>query len=731
MSFKSERAGAWLRSAAIILGLILLTGCPAIASTRVDLNGYWRFKTDPSNQGESEAWMKNMPPDTEMVRVPGTWNTIRKYYYYVGHAWYFETLTFPNGFPEQHVELHFGATFYKSHVWLNGIELGSHEGGYTSYFFNITPYLKSVNYLAVEIDNQPGMATIPGWAMRFAHHPEEWYDWWPYGGITRDVWLKISAPQLLRWQQIRSTVDGDEATVTDHIHLENYSSRISSAVLTLKALAPDGALAGSSTQSVSLAPGSAVASVKLHLNAVKLWSFDNPNLYQMQTVLTNPHGDVLDSSVDNFGVRTIEIRNRQFYLNGQVVRLTGIDRHEDSPWEGSAETEGTILHDFDDMKNLQVTLTRPVHYPQNPKIYDFCDRHGILLIPEIPVWQYDANQFANPAAIALAKQMMREVIEQHGNHPSIFAWSLSNESASNTPQGVAYFKTMYDFVKSLDPEHWVSYADDYLPHVKDPTQEAASYADFVMWNEYYGMGHGPASLLPSLIEKIGRDYPNKMVIISETAPYVPLTKNVQEGEQFRNASIGMELALFGKYPWIAGVLYWSYSPFNSHEDFPRTQLTVPVPVLEPGYGSDGDFVDQDRQRHPIYSAFQKYNSPANLELELHWPKSEPPSSPPTSFTAIITRRGADQIPSYPLDHYQAVWRVVDATGTEVGAGEQTLPEIGAPYTLEKDWNPPAKPGGLTLHLWLYRPTGFVAAQGTCWWQPGVWKEGLWRCTNPQ
>jgi beta-glucuronidase len=490
-------------------------------------------------------------------------------------------------------------------------------------------------------------------------------------------------------------------------------------------------LAASATQPLSLAPGSSLATMKLRLEAVKLWSFDNPNLYQMQTVLTSSRGDVLDSSADSFGVRTIEIRNRQLYLNGQVVRLTGIDRHEDSPWEGSAETEGTILHDFDDMKNLQVTLTRPCHYPQNPKIYDFCDRKGILLVPEIPVWQYDAHQFENPDALALAKQMMREVIERDCNHPSIFAWSVSNESASDTPPGVAYFKAIYEFVKSLDPDRFVTYADDSLPRVKDPSQEAASYADFVMWNEYYGMGHGPASALPGLIEKVGRDYPNKMVIVSETSPYAPLNKNVQEAEQFRNASVGKELALFGQHPWIAGVLYWSYAPFNSHEDFPRTQLSVPVPISEPEYGDGGEFVDQNRQRHPLYYAFQKYNSPASIELELCWPESEPAASPPTGFSAVIARRGADQIPSYPLDHYQAIWRVVDATGTEVGAGEQTLPEIGSPYKLEKSWNPPAKPRGLTLHLWLYRPTGFVAAEGTCLWAPGVWSEGLWQCSNTQ
>ncbi len=725
MHFESRMKSQWLKRTSLLAGLIFVGCSMAFASTRVNLDGYWQFKTDPSNQGGSEGWTKAKPEGTTMVRVPGTWSIIRKYYYYVGHAWYFKTFTFPALTREERVEIHFGATFYSSHVWLNGTELGSHPGGYTSYYFNLTPYLKPVNQLAVEIDNQPGVTTIPGWAMRGNHRVGTWYDWWPDGGIVRPVWLKVSAPQLVRWQQILSTVSGTGATVTDHLHVENYALSAAHARLSLKVLGPRGDVAATSVQPVLLPPGKKVVTLKLNLHAVKLWSFDNPNLYRMEAVLTGHRGEVLDSRTDNFGVRTLVIRDRKLYLNAQIVRLTGIDRHEDSPWEGLAETEGTILHDFDDMKKLQVTLTRPVHYPQNPLIYDFADRHGILLIPEIPLWHFSAGQFANPKVIALAKQMMHEVIEQDGNHPSIFAWSVCNESATDTPQGVAYFKTMYRYIKSLDPSRYVTYADDLLPLVKNPRDNAASYADFVMWNEYYGSGHGTEKVLPSLIRKIGSDYPNKMVIISETAPYMPLTRNPKEARRFRDESIGKELSLFGKYPWIAGVLYWAYAPYRSHAFPRRTKLTVPIPSPPFTFGSF--FVNRNRQRQPIYYAFRRDNAPAKIDIQMTWPKGETTVSPPAGFSAVIERRGPLHIPSYSLDHYQAVWQVVNSRGREVGAGKQSLPDIGPPFSLVKNWQPPAKSRGLTLHLWLYRPTGFLAAKGTCWWRPPIWRLGLWRC----
>lgn len=242
---------------------------------------------------------------------------------------------------------------------------------------------------------------------------------------------------------------------------------------------------------------------------MKLWHLDQPNVYRMQVDLQDSKGNLLDSITDNFGVRTIELRDRKLVLNGEPVRLSGMARHEESPWEGLAETTGTMRYDYDDMKNLQMTLTRPVHYPQNPYILDYCDRNGILLIPEIPMWQFSERQMSDPKVIELAKNMMREMIEQAYNHPSIFAWSACNESATDTPGGRAYFKTMYDFIKQLDPDRYVTYADDRIAFVDNPQENSARLADFIMWNEYFGAWHGPTSQLPAVFERIKRNYPNQ------------------------------------------------------------------------------------------------------------------------------------------------------------------------------------------------------------------------------
>lgn len=428
----------------MVSAVLLASG--AAASTRVDFNLGWAFRTDPDLAGVASGWTQAIPAGAQPVNVPHTWN-IGEFHDYMGVGWYFRRFEMPPIAPGTHVELHFGATFYKARIWLNGVEVGAHEGGFTAYAIDITAHLRNSNLLAVQIDNRPGAATIPGFGAR--GEPTAWYDWWAYGGIVRDVWLTESGPAWIDRQNIRSEMDNGHALIRDRIFLQ--STHQTAGVVRVTAYEPDDRQAARASLPVSLTAGKADITLSLDMANPKLWSIDYPRVYRMDVELLDAAGTVLDRHSDTFGVRTVEIKDRHLYLNGERVRLTGLARHEDSPWEGLAETRGTMRHDFDDMKALHATLTRPVHYPQNPFILDYADRHGILLIPEIPVWQFSEAQLSDPKVLALAEQQMQEMIEQAGNHPSIFAWSVANESATGTPGGVAYFRSMRDFIRRLDP----------------------------------------------------------------------------------------------------------------------------------------------------------------------------------------------------------------------------------------------------------------------------------------
>ena len=122
----------------IALGAIIwfILSTQLLATTRVDLDRDWSFRTDPDQIGETAQWQKHSPPNTDSINVPHTWN-IGRQDGYLGKAWYFTTFEMPVQSAGLHVKLHFGATFYSARVWLNGVELGSHEGGYTAYSFDV------------------------------------------------------------------------------------------------------------------------------------------------------------------------------------------------------------------------------------------------------------------------------------------------------------------------------------------------------------------------------------------------------------------------------------------------------------------------------------------------------------------------------------------------------------------------------------------------------------------
>ena len=680
--------------------VLLAASLPAGAASRVELNGQWRFRIDADKMGAQQGWAAKMPMGTEPVVVPHTWN-LGRHADHEGTAWYFREFDAPAGSEGKRVELHFGATFYRSRVWLNGVELGSHEGGHTAYYFDITPHLKTRNTLSVELNNEPTRSTIPGWALKLSGNI--WYDWWHYGGIVRDVWLGVGEPLLIRRQQINSRVSGAAAEVAVRVFLENHGNSSVEARVRVRAYPPQGgAPAAEAAAGVKVAPGAESVVVAFRIPGVSLWHFDHPNLYRIETDLLPAAGNPLDTLSENFGVRSIEIRNRRLYLNGEQVRLTGMTRHEESPWEGLAETPGTMKHDFDELKELQVTITRPVHYPQHPYILDYCDRNGILLIPEIPMWQFDESQMSDPKVVALARQMMTEMIEQAYNHPSILGWSVCNESASDSPGGRAYIENLYAMVKKLDPDRYVTYADDRIAYGADAKRNAAASVDFIMMNEYFGSWGGPAQGLTPALERVGREYPDKMVLISELGFNGPFAPDKESADRKRVEIMREQMAAFEKFDFIGGAIFWCYQDYKSHRNL--------RPGLRSGFVEMG-VVDENRQRYPSFYEWQKINAPARIKLEWRYR-----GNTPSGFRASISRRAAGELPSYTLRGYRAEWELRGYDGKVLAAGEKNLDDIGAGQTIEA-----AAPGGssrsLSLVVRLVRPTGFIAASETLdWWQ---------------
>jgi hypothetical protein len=670
----------------VLLHVVFVT-MPAIglvASTRVDLNGSWRFRIDRNEEGQAQGWDTTLPPGTEAVRVPHTWN-LGKYDDYEGVAWYFRSLELSPAIRGQHVELHFAATFYQSHVWLNGKLLGTHEGGHTPYWFDISSTLRpGDNFLAVELDNRPTAQTIPGFALRLREGHRIWYDWWHYGGLVRDVWLTINRDGLIRRQRITDTVAGEQARVATTVFLDNLSAGKAAFQVKATIYSPVGEVVGQQeTAIVRAATGASAVQLNFTIAHPELWDLDRPALYRIAVELRDARSRTLDTRDDSFGLRTIAIRDRHLFLNGKQVRLTGIARHEDSPWEGLAESSGTIKADYGTLEKLHVRLTRPVHYPQHELILDYADRHGILLIPEIPMWQFSEEQMKDPKVISLARHMFQEMIEEDENHPSIFAWSVCNESEATTKGGRAYIDLMRDWIHQLDPGRFVTYADNDLALGPDPKQEAANDVDFIMMNAYFGTWSGSEDDLAPRLQQVGRDYPTKMVIVSEFGYPGIFSPDSVTADKMRIHTIEDQLEQYQKFDFVAAAIFWCYQDYKSHQNLWAGH--------QEGYVDHG-LVDEYRQRRPSFWVWEKRNQPVIFSNQ-KWVYDG--NGNRIGFEAWVSARPLDQMPSYPLRHGLVTWELRDRDGNTLASGEQAIPDLQQAVLVRGTW---AAGASLPLHL---------------------------------
>jgi len=708
MSLRAHPCLAWGRLCALfglLLGLWGLSFATA-AATRIDINTDWQFRADAKDEGVALGWPRSLPVNTRSVDVPHTWN-MGADADFEGTGWYFRRLDLPSTLGEDaHVELHFGATFYTARVWLNGVEVGRHEGGHTAYAFDISRLLRrgGPNFLAVAIDNRPSVHSIPGHAMRLAGSGSVWYDWWHYGGMVRDVWLSVGDGALIRRQALSAELRGalagqavgaEPARVAARVELENASAKARSFKLLSTAFAPDGRAVASARSELQL-PAQGKGSIELRLSIDKplLWNVGDGQLYRVVTELQDAAGQVLDVRSDTLGLRRIELRDRKLWVNDSPVRLSGLTRHEDSPWEGLAETRGSILHDWNDLRDLHTTLTRPVHYPQHPAVLDYADRHGILLVPEIPIWQFSEAQLKDPRVLALAQQMMSEMIAADGNHASVFAWSICNESDARLPGGLAYVQRMKALIRLLDPARFVTFADSDVSIAPWQESQALHEADFIMANAYFGSWSGGSEQVEPWLDFMQKTYPDKALVISEYGYVGPFAPNAAEADRQRIANLQQQLDAFARRDFVAGAIFWIYQDYKSHRNLAVGETA--------GYVDHG-VVDENRQRKPSYAAYKQRNAPMKAQLGWMWQ-----GDGLAGFNAELQANSHQQLPSYPLLGYRAEWRMLDRDGRLIGQGTQALPDLAAAFTLQGAWPAEKHLVAATLRLRVLAPDGTEA-----------------------
>jgi len=352
--------------------------------------------------------------------------------YYQGPGWYRTTFALDNPYPNGRTLLHFEGAGQKSEVFIGLERAGRHIGGYDEFTFDITDaaarsLLRSDGngqvQVAVLCDNSRGTDTIPS----------DQSDFNRYGGLYRHVNViytpAVSLERVLIETAIladdnnRSSAPPSSANVAIRARLHNPSALLGTIEIEIRVTDPGGKEMHASTG--SLAPWTGALEIATFpVGSPALWSPKTPNLYRAAVTLRSSHGE--HRVEERFGIRHFEFpKHGVFHLNGEKLFLRGTQRHEDHAGLGAAMTDDLIRREMQLVKDMGANFIRLAHYQQSRLVLDLCDELGLLVWEEIP---WCRGGLGGEAYEEQARRMLRNMIDQHRNHPAVVFWGLGNEN---------------------------------------------------------------------------------------------------------------------------------------------------------------------------------------------------------------------------------------------------------------------------------------------------------------
>ncbi len=545
---------------------IMLFSCnPYPHRETVSLNGPWSLCVDSALTGFQGNWDINGLPDEliRIVSVPHTWNTEKGLEKYWGACWYEKKIEISKAQLSKISRIQFDAVNHDAIIYINGQFAGEHFGsGYNRFFINITPYLKSgENRITVRVDNSPSPNNIP-----FLKS----YDWANDGGIYRSAALIFTESQSIEKIHVTAIPDGKKGKADIHIGFID-AGKIVPAKLKLTAVITEENQNSGNPVFTGVLKGkfeSGLFRCEMNFDSIHPWHFDSPDLYKISVKLLY-EGVEKDEYSTVFGFRSIKIENNRYVLNGEPVRLMGVEWMPGSSLErGMAETYADLENNLKLMKDANCIFTR-FHWQQDEFVFDWCDRNGILVQEEIPYW--GGVTILNDELVNLGVQHLDEMIGNHFNHPSIIAWGIGNELASHETGNIAALKKLYSYAKSLDSSRLVNYVSNSLhwTYTGKPGQQAdaTSCFDMMMFNEYYSTWYGQTiEVVSGELDRIAGEYPVKPVTISEWGICEPVHKG---GDERRSKEMKQQHAIYSSKEYVAGAIYFCLNDYRTHmgEDF--------------------------------------------------------------------------------------------------------------------------------------------------------------------
>ncbi len=561
------------------------------ARNTISLNGEWDAIIDPSGTGDwRKVWLepiaKNKTDFFEYsfeggpkLKVPSDFNTqMPELTYLEGVVWYKKIFTH-SGVKNKRNFVHFGAVNYRANVYLNGQHVGSHEGGFTPFQIEITDTIKKgKNSLVVKVNNQRVQDGLPGLG----------YDWFNYGGITRDVNLVETNASYIEDYHIQLK-KGSSNEVSGWVQLngKNYSPSISVRIPEL----------GISYKANVDKDGRAPVNFSSNFS---LWSPDNPKLYK---VIIKSSMDELE---DKIGFRTIESRDGKVYLNGKPIFLKGVNIHEENPLRRAraySYEDAKLLLGW--AKEMNSNLVRLAHYPHSEHMVKLAEEMGLMVWSEIPVYQHIV--FSAPGLPEKMDLMMKEMIRRDRNRAAVVIWSLSNETYPSTQNRDESLIELTKNCRLEDSTRLITHVindqgyDQNSFKVWDPLY---NYSDLIALNEYIGWyipwQGKPGDTKWDIFDK------SKPVFISEFggealygAKLGPKDEAASWREEYQEDIYKKQIEMFSTIPNLSGVCPWLLVDYRS--------LGRMHPVYQQGYNRKG-LLSENGQKKKAWYVMKDYFS---------------------------------------------------------------------------------------------------------------------------
>lgn len=539
------------------------------------INDQWQFHRgdipDPFNNREDVSW--------EGVTLPHTWNAFdpfdEKPGYYLGIGWYRRPLLLHEFSAGKKSFLYFEAVNQTAEVYVNGSLAGTHIGGYTAFCIEITDFLKPTgNVIHVKADNSHDLM-IPPLKGDFNF----------YGGIYRDVHLITTGDIHFDLQDRGSSgiyvtspsVSDSAATilVTGRI-IRPESMQHTKARLKWEIRKADSEVVAMKALGIEKIEMDGSFSFALDIKQPHLWSPDDPFLYRLTCEIRDTsESQVIDAVTQNIGIRWFSFDpDSGFILNGKPLKLIGVNRHQDYLGKGNALSNTRHLHDMELIKNMGCNFFRTAHYPQDRAVLEACDRLGLLVSMEIPL---DHEITDDSVFFRNTKRMMREMIRQYYNHPSIVIWAYMNEmflgrelerDREHIDKIVALAKELEKLTRREDPSRYTM-----IPNHGDfEVYHESGLTDIPMiigWNLYFGWYESDLEGFGRFMDHAHAIIPGKPMIVTEYGAgahpeirsFEPARFDFsQEWEtEFHRAHIRQ----ITDRPFIAGSAVWNMFDFGS------------------------------------------------------------------------------------------------------------------------------------------------------------------------